>query len=68
MGHYYVNKKAQANGDHEVHISTCNYLPTSENQLDLGYFTSCADAVKDAKKIYPQSDGCYYCCPACHTS
>jgi hypothetical protein len=27
MSRYYVNKKAQANGDHEVHVSTCSFLP-----------------------------------------
>lgn len=68
MDYYYVNKKEQSNGDHEVHTSNCSYLPATENQKLLGYFASCADAVKEAKKTYPQSNGCYYCCRACHTS
>lgn len=27
MQEYYVNKRAQTNGDHEVHVPTCNYFP-----------------------------------------
>lgn len=68
MDYYYVNKNEQANGDHEVHKSTCSYLPHSSNLLALGYFNTCQDAVKEAKKYYRQSNGCYYCSYACHTS
>jgi len=66
MRHYYVDKRAQLNGDHEVHTGSCGYLPVTENQLYLGYFDSCAEAVKEARKIYPQADGCYFCCRACY--
>ena len=31
MDHYYVNKNAQSNGDHEVHKENCDYLPNSSN-------------------------------------
>lgn len=66
MKHYYVNKKAQANGDHEVHTSECRYVPTLENRMYLGYFSNCKDAVNEAKKTYKQSDGCYTCSNECH--
>lgn len=66
--HYYVNKNEQANGDHEVHKATCDRLPEPENRLSLGDFTNCHDAVREAKKHYRQSDGCYYCSPECHKS
>jgi len=68
MDYYYVNKNRQTNGDHEVHKSGCSYLPDAENRLYLGYFSTCAEAVREAKKTYSQSNGCYYCCNACHTS
>ena len=68
MAIYYVNKNAQDNGDHEVHKSGCSYMPNSENRLYLGDFSSCRPAVAAAKKTYPQSNGCYYCSPECHTS
>ena len=64
---YYVNKRAQDNGDHEVHTADCSFLPSEENKLYLGAFTNCRDAVREAKKHYPQSDGCYYCSNECHT-
>jgi hypothetical protein len=68
MKYYYVNKNAQPNGDHEVHTGDCSHLPQPENRLYLGLFSNCKDAVKKAKETYSQSDGCYYCCNACHTS
>lgn len=68
MANYYVNKNAQANGDHEVHRSGCSYMPRPENCIFLGDFETCAPAVRKAKEYYQQSNGCYYCSPDCHTS
>ncbi|WP_346868152.1 MULTISPECIES: hypothetical protein [unclassified Clostridium] len=68
MNLYYVNKNAQTNGDHEVHKSTCNHMPNSENCLYLGVFNTCKEAVKEAKKHYTKCNGCYYCSNECHTS
>lgn len=68
MTRYYVNKNAQPNGDHEVHTSHCSRLPDEANRLYLGLFSNCHDAVREAKKYYAQSDGCYYCSNPCHTS
>ena len=65
---YYVNKNAQSNGDHEVHEATCSRCPAEENRIYLGDFSSCGPAVQEAKKHYPQSNGCYYCSNACHTT
>ena len=64
---YYVNKNAQSNWDHEVHNSSCSRLPDSANRLYLGIFSSCKDALKEAKKHYNDVDWCYYCCNECHT-
>ena len=66
MKTYYVNNKAQSNGDHEVHTSECYYLPSDKK--DLGLFSFCSDAINEAKKTYSKSNGCAFCCPACHTS
>jgi len=64
---YYVNTNVQSNGDHEVHRDPCTYLPDAANRIHLGLFSSCADAVREARKHYVQVNGCYYCSPACHT-
>lgn len=64
---YYVNKKEQLGGEHEVHTESCYYLPIPENRLYLGSFTNCADALKEARKYYPKVDGCAFCCSSCHT-
>ena len=64
---YYVNKRAQSNGDHEVHHSGCYVLPKEENRTYLGEFENCRDAVEAAKKIHSEADGCSRCCSECHT-
>ena len=64
---YYVNTNVQANGDHEVHESTCSRLPIESNRQYLGDFTSCSPAVTKAKEYFKQSNGCYYCARACNT-
>lgn len=66
MPEYYVNTVEQANGDHEVHKESCLYMPS--RKVSLGNFTNCYDAVREAKKHYQQSNGCYYCARPCHTS
>jgi hypothetical protein len=68
MANYYVNKNAQANGDHEVHWSGCSDMPLPENRIYLGDFDTCGPAIRKAKEYYWQSNGCYYCSPSCHTS
>lgn len=65
---FYVNKNAQPNGDHEVHRSSCAWLPDVTNRIYLGDFSTAQAAVREARKYYAQVDGCYYCCPEVHTS
>lgn len=67
MDYYYVNKNAQLTGEHEVHTGSCKYLPVEENRIYLGYFSSCKEALEEARKYYSDVDGCYYCCYPCHT-
>ena len=67
MDYYYVNKKAQENGDHEVHKESCDYLPNINNRKYLGLFSNCHDAVKKAREYHPQVDGCKFCSEECHT-
>ena len=68
MASYYVNKNAQANGDHEVHKTGCSWMPVGTNAQYLGEFSNCRDAVTKAKQSFWQSNGCAYCSPECHTS
>lgn len=69
MHRFIVNRNAQPTGEHEVHDldAACIRLPDSENRRGLGEFSSCQGAVIEAKKLYSSVDGCYYCCPDCHT-
>lgn len=67
MANYYVNDHAQNNGDHEVHVPSCTFFSSIVSRRYLGEFPSCQPAVQEAKKYYALANGCYYCCPACHT-
>lgn len=67
MNRYYVNDKAQENGDHEVHKESCDYLSLVKSKKDLGYHPNCHSAVREAKKTYSTADGCYHCSRECHT-
>lgn len=64
---YYVNKREQPTGEHEVHTSSCIYIPSEENKMFLGNFDSCRDAVREAGKHFDSVDGCRHCSKACHT-
>ena len=66
MQYFYVNKHAQLNGEHEVHTSSCSFLPSVENRISLGMFNTCAEALSAARKYYSNVDGCFYCCSQCH--
>ncbi|HCM76007.1 MAG TPA: hypothetical protein DIS90_06475 [Cytophagales bacterium] len=67
MDKYYLNKKAQTNGDHEVHKEGCLYFPSPAHAQYLGVFTSCHDAVAVARrKYFEQSNGCYTCSRECN--
>lgn len=68
MNRYVINKNQQPSGEHEVHKTTCNRLPILQNQILLGDFFTCKDAINAARVKYPQNkiDGCYYCIPECH--
>lgn len=68
MAQYYVNQNAQENGDHEVHRGGCNYMPLPANRIVLGDHWNCRAALAVARLSFTRVDGCYYCCPECHTS
>jgi len=72
MARFILNSNQQPNGDNEVHNATtgCNWMPESQNQINLGEYPNCHGAVAAAKAAYGNAriNGCAYCCPACHTT
>lgn len=70
MGEYFLNRNQQPNGDYEVHLHGCNWMPAPENRIRLGFHVNCHSAVAAAKIQYPaaQINGCYFCAGPCHTS
>jgi len=67
MPRYYVNRRAQDSGEHEVHQQSCRYLPTLLNRRYLGSFRNCHAALEKARTLYRKVDGCYFCSRDCNT-
>lgn len=63
MAKYYVNNKQQSDSgnNHEVHREGCYFMPS--DRTPLGNFYSAQIALDEAKKKYPDADGCIHCCP-----
>lgn len=68
MAIYYVCRKEQVKGEHVVHKNRCKHMPDEHNRIMLGDFYTCFDAIRVAKGIYANLNGCSYCCPECHIS
>lgn len=66
MPAYYVNKNCQSSGEHEVHREGCSMMPDFNNRIYLGYFSNAINAVREARKIFNNVDGCYYCSKEAH--
>ena len=67
MNNYIINKNSDENGRNEVHTTTCNHLPLSQNQYALGMHSDAKAAVAFAKLLgWKSADGCYYCCNEAH--
>ena len=65
---YFINNSAQSNGDHEVHKVGCRYLAMAKDVTCLGEFETDQEAVRYARRIYKNADGCYFCCHNAHRS
>jgi len=63
MYQYYVSRKKQANGKHEVHREGCEKIPL-EN-VEVGQHHECAPAIKQAEKMGYSSTGCVECSEEC---
>lgn len=67
MANYIINTGKTDGKYHEMHKTTCNHLPYSWNQKDLGYHSSDVKALEYAKSIgYSDADGCAHCCSSVH--
>ena len=71
MPRFIINNQPY-DGHHEVHNTSqhceSKTYPAPENQIDLGYYDTCSQAIAAAEARYPQADiyGCYFCTD-CHT-
>lgn len=66
MNVYFVNKTRLSNGSYEIHQANCNYLPPPNRRMYLGTFSTCQQAIAEAKKYYGTISGCRICSVSCH--
>lgn len=64
MASYFVAAEAEPTGEHVVHQSGCNAMPTERRYI--GEFWSCQAALDAARKYFKAVNGCAVCSPACH--
>ena len=70
MKGYYLNLNQQISGQYELHTEECLYFEKTKNFDYIGYYSSCEEAIRQAKLKHPDKinkiDGCYYCCNECN--
>lgn len=69
MEKYYVHTETDKQGDHEVHMSTCSWLPKLGHRELLGLHEDCFSAVEEAESQgFKPANGCKHCSEECHTT
>lgn len=67
---YFCNKNEDEKGLHEVHTYDCHRLPLPVNCIEVGYFSTCHEAILSLENANQgkgfKFDGCYYCSTPCH--
>lgn len=59
---YHVNDSAtRPGGNHEAHREDCAWRSKDGSYAELGKFRSAKGAVRAAKKVYDDADGCAHC-------
>ncbi|OBQ52709.1 hypothetical protein SP90_07020 [Halodesulfovibrio spirochaetisodalis] len=60
---YHIHIKKMASGDYEVHKENCEWCPPQDQLLPVGEFPTAEEALKSAKKQFPEANGCHHCLP-----
>lgn len=63
---YYLDKKAQPNGEYHVHEEGCTHMPLPSDRTYLGYFSSVQAALEKASRLHHRCRACLHCCETCH--
>jgi len=65
MKKYCLDKNTHENGNYEIHLDDCEFSPTAENKINLGFHDTAITALSGAKKLYPEVedkiDACNFC-------
>ena len=64
---FFVERRSQPNGDHEVHESSCLAFPAAHDVECLGAFGDCSEALAVARRRYHRVNGCVWCATEFHT-
>lgn len=66
MPYFICNQIPNNNGEHEVHIQNCIFLPAIQNRVFVGEFPNVYIAINHLKQIHAKQyytfRGCPFCC------
>jgi hypothetical protein len=65
MAYYICNKLSDSNGEHEIHVSNCPFLPALENRVFVGNYPEVYQAIRHLKTKYAKQYFIFYGCPFC---
>lgn len=64
---YYLDRRADGQGLHQIHREDCPYLPERSDLIPLGDYPDChGPLMKSMAAHYAASDGCAHCSMTCH--
>jgi hypothetical protein len=66
MPTYFVCRSEHENGDHVVHVDGCSSIDDSSDMIDIGMHDTCEAALREAKQLFDQCNGCFDCCRTIH--
>jgi hypothetical protein len=65
---FYLTADPQDEGRRFLHTEGCQIRQHHLNgTVELGTFGHCAEALEEARKTHPRTNGCALCAPDCHT-
>lgn len=66
MKSYFVSKKPEPDGVHEVHHQKCLFIPrNNEDIIFLGEFEDCRGALGISREHFKETKGCFFCSYEC---
>jgi hypothetical protein len=70
MPFYILDYEVNSEGERHIHVDSneCYRLPPKSNQLAIGFYENCKEALDKADQLYNNVNACFNCCKECYSS